>query len=69
MGHSTGYHQVDPATTSKFVETFRVCREFFADHFGNKIFQNKLCFREDTCQIRKMHFLKKDKIKCAFLSK
>ena len=28
----------DPATTSKFVETFRVCREFFADHFGNKLF-------------------------------
>ena len=38
MGHSTEIRQVDPATTSKFVETFRVCREFFADHLGNKLF-------------------------------
>ena len=38
LGHSIKIRQVDPATTSKFVETFRICREFFADHFGNKLF-------------------------------
>ena len=56
MGHSTGCRQVHPATTFKFVETFRVCREFFADHFCKKLFQNKHCFRKDTAKIQKMHF-------------
>ncbi len=37
-GCINGKSPVDSATTSKFNETFRVCREFFADHFGNLIF-------------------------------
>ena len=47
---------VDPATTLKSIETFRVCREFFADHFDHQIFQNKFCFRKDIGKIRKVHF-------------
>ena len=69
LGHSTGCHQVDPATTPKFIETFSVCREFFGDHFDNNFFQNKLCFREDKGQTRKVHFFKRQKMKFAFLSK
>ena len=52
---------VDPATTLKFIETFSICREFFADHFDNNFFQNKFCFREDKGQIRKVRFFKKKK--------
>ena len=52
---------VDPATTLKFIETFSIYREFFADHFDNNFFQNKFCFREDKGQIRKVRFFKKKK--------
>ena len=68
-GHSTGCHQVDPATTPKFIETFSICREFFADHFDNNFFQNKFCFREDKGQIRKVHFFKKEKRNLRFYRK
>ena len=69
MGHFIGCRKVDPATTSKFIETVRVCREFFADHFDNNFFQNKFCFREDKGQTRKVDFFKEEKLKLAFLSK
>ncbi len=36
MGVSTRNRQVHPATSSEFDETYRVCRAFCADHFGNK---------------------------------
>ncbi len=39
MGVSVGNLQADTATTSKSLETLRVCREFCADHFANKAFQ------------------------------
>ena len=58
---------VDPATTPKFIETFSICRELFADHFDNNFFQNKFCFREDKGQIRKVHFFKKKKEICVFI--
>ena len=45
-----------PATSSKFTQTFRVCRAFCADHFGNKIVGVRLCLRIDTGQILLMPF-------------
>ena len=44
MGTSTGNRQVDSATSFESIETFRVCRIFLIDHFGNKIFEIRLCF-------------------------
>jgi hypothetical protein len=45
-----GNRQVDTATMSKFSETFRVCRVFFAHHFGNKIFRVRFYFHKDAGQ-------------------
>ena len=51
VGISMGNRQVDPATSSKFNEAFRVCTAFCADHFGNKSFSITPYFRKDTRQI------------------
>jgi hypothetical protein len=46
-----GTSPADPVTTPKSVQTFRVCRVFFADHFGNKFVRIRPCFRKDIDQI------------------
>ncbi len=46
-----GISPVDPATTPKSIETFRVCRAFFADHFYKKNFRVWPCLRIDIGQI------------------
>jgi hypothetical protein len=51
MGVSMWSRQVDSATTSKFNETFRVCRAFYADHFGKKVFEIEPIFYRDTGKI------------------
>ena len=67
MSHSTGYLQLSLAITPKFIETFRICKEFFAEHFDNNFFQNKFCFDEDNGQTRKVHFFKKKTETCVFI--
>ncbi len=42
MGVSIGNRQADMATMFKSFETFRVCRKFWADHFGTKFFNIRL---------------------------
>jgi hypothetical protein len=51
-----GLRQVHPVTKPKSVETFRVCRAFFADHFGNKFVRIWPCFCQDIGQILFMLF-------------
>ena len=55
-GISMGSRQVDPAMEAKCIETFRVCREFFADHFGNKLIEVRSFFHRDIRQILSMDF-------------
>jgi hypothetical protein len=43
--------QVDTATTSESIKTFVVCRNFYADHFGNQILRVRLYFYKDMDQI------------------
>jgi hypothetical protein len=42
---------LDPMTTSEFIENFRICRDFHADHFGNQILRVRLYFHKDMDQI------------------
>jgi len=65
MGKSMGNRQVDPATTSESIETFRVCRDFCADYFGNKFVKVRPCFRIDIGQILFMLFY----ALCVFMQK
>ncbi len=46
-----GFRQVDPTITSESTETFRLCRVFCADHFGNRLFQARTYFYKNTGQI------------------
>jgi hypothetical protein len=64
MGISMWSRQVDSATSSEFDETFRVCREFCAEHFGNKVFKFWFYFDKNIGEILKMgfHFLQKIKL-------
>ncbi len=55
-GKSMGNRQVDPATTSESMETFRVCRVFCADHFSNKFSLARTDFYKDTGRILFKYF-------------
>ncbi len=42
-----GSRQIHLATTSKLIETFKICAVFYADHFGNKTFDMKSDYHKD----------------------
>jgi hypothetical protein len=62
-----GISPVGAATTPEFIETFRICRVFHANHFGNKFVLARLYFHIDTGQILFCLFLQKKRK--AFFSK